>query len=74
MPSLKFDVFGRKVLVERSGDRWEVFYVGSEGKRRRAEDIFIPDMVLEDELERYLADLCHEWATPGNPNVVRVSW
>jgi len=69
---LKFDVFGRRVLLERRAEGWEVFYLGSEGKRRRAEDIFIPSEILEEELERYLADLCHEGATPRNPSVTRV--
>jgi len=69
---LKLDVFGRMVLIERCADGWEVFYLGSEGKRRLAEDIFIPSTILEGELERYVADLCHEWATSRNPSVVRI--
>jgi hypothetical protein len=72
MAALKLDVFGRRVLVERRADAWEAFYLGSDGKRRRAEDIFIPGTIPEEELARYLADLCHEWATPRNPGVVRL--
>ena len=72
MTPLKFDVFGRKVLIERCAEGWEVFYLGNEGKRRLAEDIFIPSIILEGELERYLSDLCHEWATLRNPSVVRI--
>ena len=72
MATLKLEVFGRSVLVERRADGWEAFYLGSDGKRRRAEDLFIPSTFLEEELEGYLADLCHEWATPRNPGVVRV--
>lgn len=72
MATLKFVVFGRSVVVERCADGWEAFYLGSEGKRRRAEDLFIPSTIPEEEVERYLADLCHEGATPENPGVVRV--
>ena len=71
--SLKLDVFGRSVLVERIAGAWQVFYLGGDGKRRRADDIFIPDTVPESEIERFVADLCHEWATPRNPSVVRIS-
>lgn len=70
---LKLDVFGRSVLVERSASGWEAFYLGGDGKRRHADDIFIPSTIQEAELERYVADLCHEWATPRNPRVVRIT-
>jgi hypothetical protein len=69
---LKLDVFGRSVLVERDDDAWVVFYLSGDGKRRRADDIFIPSTVSESEIERWVADLCHEWATPRNPSVVRI--
>lgn len=72
MTRLKLDVFGRMVLIERSADAWQVYYVGGEGKRRRADDIFIPATIDETEIERYVADLCHEWATAQHPRVVRV--
>ena len=51
MATLKFEVFGRSVLVERCADGWEAFYLGSEGKRRRAEDLFIPSTIPEEEVE-----------------------
>ena len=70
---LKLDVFGRRVLIERRVEQWVVYYVDGDGKRRIAEDISIPDSVLEGELERYVADLCHEWATPRHPAVARVA-
>ena len=73
MATLRFEVFGRSVLVERSADGWEAFYLGSEGKRRRAEDLFIPSTIPEEGVERYLADLCHEGATPQYPSVVRLA-
>lgn len=70
--SYKYNVFGRQVLAVRSDTGWRVFYVGSEGKRRLAEDIVIPGDVSESAVEQYLSDLCHEWATKRNPRVVRL--
>ena len=67
-----FDVFGRRVTVLRSGDRWDASYGGTDGKRRPATDIVIPCDTSEEEIERYLADLCHEWASIRAPDVRRV--
>jgi len=72
MKLLRFDVFGRRVVVERSTRGWEVFYPGADGKRRRATDIVIPSDLPESGVERYLADLCHEWATENHPEVRQV--
>ena len=72
MKSLKFDVFGRLILVTESGDGWAAFYMGAEGKKRPAGDIVIPADIRESEIERYLGDLCHEWATEQHPNVERL--
>jgi len=72
MPTLKFDVFGRVVIVSRVGEVWKAYYSGSEGKRRPATDIVIPASIDEAELSQYLSDLCHEWATSSNPDVRRL--
>ena len=72
MSRLKFEVFGRQLLVERNTGGWIVLYVGSEGKHRLAHDIVIPPDVPEAELECYLADLCHEWATAERSTVRRL--
>ena len=69
MATLKFDVFGRRVLVARREGRWCAYYNGTDGKRRIASAIVIPASVSEDELRQYLADLCHEWATGSHPDV-----
>lgn len=69
MAALKFDVFGRPVIVMRIDGGWKAFYPGAEGKRRLAADIVIPSDVADDELCRYLADLCHEWASSTHPDV-----
>ncbi len=54
MKSITLDVFGRRVLVVRSEDKWSVFYLGNEGKRRLATDIFVPASVTECQLEQFV--------------------
>ena len=71
MQSLRFDVFGRDVVIVAKDGGWQAFYVGSEGKRRPARDISIPSSVGESEMLQYLDDLCHEWATDRNGSVER---
>lgn len=66
---MKFNVFGRLVQVERHKGIWRAYYLGNEGKKRRADDIVIPGNLRQDELSDYIADLCHEWATPNNSQV-----
>ena len=69
MKSLRFDVFGRKVLFTEVNNGWATFYLGDEGKRRPAIDIVVPPDIPGSEIEQYLSDLCHEWATEQFPNV-----
>ena len=69
---IKYNVFGRIVLAERSDEGWRLSYVGNEGKMRPADDLVVPDFIGEEELEGYLADICHEWATDQNPDVYRI--
>ena len=66
----RLDIFGRPFLVERTAAGWGIFYPGSEGKRGPELALPIPYFVrTDDELAAYLADLCHEWATPAHPEV-----
>ena len=44
--------------------------LGNEGKKRPANDIVLPAHLKEADLVEYIADLCHEWASPAN-GVVR---
>lgn len=63
-------VFGRRVLVERTARGWVAFYPGADGKRRPAHDLPVPPFVAtEADLVHYLADLCHEWASPAHREV-----
>ncbi len=57
-------MFGRIVEVIRDNDHWNAFYIGNEGKKRLAKDIVIPSEVRKEDIVDYVADLCHEWATP----------
>ena len=66
----RFDLFGRRVAVESVGTGWVVYYLGDEGKRRRAADIVVPPTVSDQDLQTYLSDLCHEWASARSPEVV----
>ncbi|HEJ2440089.1 DUF7661 family protein [Burkholderia multivorans] len=68
----RFNAFGRRLAVVRNNDRWVVFDLGVEGKRRPA-DLPIPPTLAADELAQYLGDLLHETATPRNGEVVPIA-
>ena len=70
---LKFDLYGRDLFVEKTETGWRALYEGGDGKKYTAENIFIPSFILEEDLEIYIDDLCHEMATPDKPNVRRIS-
>ncbi|KAG8153711.1 DUF7661 family protein [Burkholderia catarinensis] len=67
----RFNAFGRLLAVVRKNDRWIVFVLGAEGKRRPA-DLHIPSTLAADELAQYLGDLLHEAATPRYNEVVPI--
>ena len=71
MDGLRFNVFGRIVLIRREGDLWQAYAVGADGKRSPA-GFVVPAFVEEAELEQFLYDLFHESATPGNGDVRRL--
>ena len=70
--SIKIDVFGRHVLAEKLDKGWKIYYLSGDGKRRFADEIVVPSFITESELESYLADLCHEWATDEHAEVSRL--
>lgn len=63
---MKFDVYGRfRVEVCRESDRW-VAYRLTPGKRMRITEFAIPEeLQTPHEIARYLDDLYHEAARPG---------
>lgn len=69
---MRLNVFGRIIEIVRNGAHWQVFYCGNEGKKRLANNITLPGELEEKDLVEYVADLCHEWATPGNSEVKRL--
>jgi hypothetical protein len=44
---MEFDVFGRRLIVERALNGWVVFYPYEEGKRRQVPAIQIPRTSLK---------------------------
>jgi len=63
---MKFDVYGRfRVEVCREADRWIAYRVAP-GKRIRITEFAIPEEIQTSaEIARYLDDLYHEAARPG---------
>ena len=72
MADLRFNVFGRIVLIRRERDLWQAYAVGADGKRSPA-GFVVPAFVEEAELEQFLYDLFHESATPGSGEVRRLA-
>ncbi|WP_175774237.1 DUF7661 family protein [Burkholderia anthina] len=68
----RFNAFGRLLAVVRANDRWAVFDLGTEGKRRPA-NLQIPSAIAADELAQYLGDLLHENASPRYNDVVPIA-
>lgn len=70
-PSVKLDVFGTVMLVERHNGSWRTFALGADGKRSHV-NMAVPDSISEDELEQYFDDIYHEAATLRRPAVIRL--
>lgn len=69
MKRLRFDVFGRELVVERSRvSPWTAYYSGTDGTRRPA-GFPIPPHLSDVEVGQYLDDLLHENATAEHPEV-----
>ena len=64
------EVYGRRLLVERTAEGWQGYTPGDDGKRRLSPAVLIPHFVVtDDELLQYLADLWHESARPDRQTV-----
>jgi hypothetical protein len=62
---MKLNVYGRFLLeVRREDGEWIVCRSGK-GLRIRANDLVIPAPLDESEITRFLDDLLHEFASPG---------
>ena len=69
---LRLCAFGRPLELVATGNGWKAYYPGADGKRRRAYDIVVPPGITEQEVARYVADICHEWASETHPDVIIV--
>lgn len=70
---MKFSVFGRKIVeVLRKDGEWEAYYLGNEGKKRPASDLNIPSSLTQSEIQEYLADVFHEYATFSNGEIEEI--
>ena len=71
--SVRLDVFGRRITVVLRGDRWQAYYTSGDGKRCPVDGLVIPANRSETEMIRYVADICHEWASPSHSEVFVLS-
>lgn len=69
---IKFDVFGKRLFVQRKNDEWLLFRESNTGVRARVYEVVIPADLEESELATYLADIFHEIATEKHPSVTRL--
>ena len=64
------EVFGRRLLVERTPTGWATCEPGADGKRGPRSTALIPAFIVtDDELLSFLADLWHEDARPDRQTV-----
>lgn len=70
---IKLNVYGKMVSAQKTEQGWKVFFLGDDGRRRPATDLIIPSYITEEEIEGYLSDMCHEWATNKNSDVYKLS-
>ena len=69
---IKFDVFGKRLSVQRKDGEWLLFRESNTGVRARVHEVVIPADLDESELATYLADIYHESATEKHSSVIRL--
>jgi len=69
---IKFDVFGKKMSVQRKDGEWLLFRESNNGVRARVYEVVIPADLEESALATYLADIFHESATERRSSVTRL--
>lgn len=69
---IKFNVFGKRMSVQRKDGEWLLFRESNTGVRARVHSVVIPEDLEETELATYLADIFHEGATEKHSSVVRL--
>lgn len=68
-----FNVFGKKMSVQRKSNEWLLFLESETSLRVRVYDVVIPSELSQEELPRFLADIYHENATSMNDQVELLS-
>ena len=69
---IKFDVFGKRMSVQRKDGEWLLYQESNTGIRARVFQAAIPSDLEETELVTYLADIFHESANEKHPDVIRL--
>ena len=69
---IKFNVFGKRMSVQRKDREWLLFRESNTGVRAEVHEVVIPADLDESELTTYLADIYREGATERHPSVVRL--
>ena len=57
---LKFNVFGRRMSVQRKDEQWLLFLESDTSMRVRVYDVVIPAELEQGQIASYLADIYHE--------------
>lgn len=69
---IKFNVFGKRMSVVKKEQEWQLFNDPEVGIRSRVYDVIIPADIKESELEKYLDDIYHEYASEKYPRVTKL--
>jgi hypothetical protein len=69
---IKFDVFGKRMSVQRKDGEWLLFQESNTGVRARVFEVVFPSDLEESGLATYLADIYHETASENHPYVVKL--
>lgn len=64
------DVYGRQLIIDAHEGGWRIMQRTNDGKRGPFFDICIPSSLSFEDIPRFLADIYHEDATPGRPDVI----
>ena len=70
--AIRFDVFGKFMIIERRDDRWLLLSESGTGINSPVPGVEIPSDLEEEELTQFLDDIFHEHASVENPTVIRI--
>ena len=70
--TIRFDVFGKSMTVERRNNRWPLLRESGTGINSPVPGVEITSDIEEEELARFLDDIFHEHASVENPAVIQI--